>query len=220
MWLQCAKDVWSIRVVCLWLCKKQPRPTRCLVSKGCVCWSGQCVCRCTKKQPRPTRWRLVSKGCANRLSKIHITYMVLMAFDCMRSHKHRRQSKRQRHGTRSWVEGGLELSSSRVHKGENTHLLSSTGGCCMRPAGKKKRKKKTVWAQCGCTFCPQPEHRAGTHTRTAHSLSTVRVHFLPTAWAQSGYPYTHGTQSEHSEGALSPAAWAQRGCLHTHDTQS
>ena len=66
---------------------------------------------------------------------------------------------------------------------------------CAR-SGRKKTKKKTVWAQCRCAVCPQPEHRAGTH------------------------PYTHGTQSEHREGTLSPAAWAHRGCPHTHDTQS
>ena len=40
-------------------------------------------------------------------------------------------------------------------------------------------KKKTKKKQSECTFCPQPEHRAGTHTRTAHSLSTARVHFRP-----------------------------------------
>ena len=49
----------------------------------------------------------------------------------------------------------------------------------LHAAGRKKTKKKNSQAQCGCTFCPQPEDRASIHTRTVHSLAIKRVHFRP-----------------------------------------
>ena len=53
----------------------------------------------------------------------------------------------------------------------------------MWPAG-EENEKKTVWAQCGCTFCPQPEHRAGTQ----HARHTV--------WAQRGWTFARSLRTE------------------------